>query len=203
MATETQGSGTPPRKPNIASVLVPVAVILAGVLLALGYIRGREHGGPGHEHSTGRVVRKIGEAIPDLKFQTLDGKEIKLSDLKSKVTLINFWATWCPPCVKEMPSLQKLSSEYGARGLTVIGVNMDDDPAGVLAPFMAKHQITFPSYIDPKGEIAEQIGVSGLPLTLVVDRERKLLLEHTGDEEWFDSHYRRQFEIWLDDQATK
>lgn len=201
MATESQGPETPHKKPSIASVLVPVAIILAGVLFALGYLRGRDSSS--HQHDSGRVVRKVGEAIPDLSFHTLDGKVVKLSELKSKVTLINFWATWCPPCVKEMPSLQKLSTEYAARGLTVIGINMDDNPEVVLAPFLAKHEIKFSSYIDPKGEIAEMIGVSGLPLTLVVDSERKLLLEHTGDEEWFDAHYRRQFEIWLGEKASQ
>lgn len=184
-----------------ASVLIPVAIALVGSLVALEVLRDRGEKHDAAEQaaagSGAAIVRKVGEPLPDLTFHTLDGKSVKLSELKSKVVLINFWATWCGPCVKEMPALQKLSSEYSSKGLSVIGVNVDEDPGAVLAPFLAKHSIKFTSFVDPKGELADKIGISGLPLTLVVDGNRKLLFEHLGDEEWFDADYRKQFELWL------
>ncbi len=201
MATESQAPETPRKKATVASVLVPVAVVLAGVLFALGYLRERgaahelaEHGAPGAE---GMIALKIGQALPDLVFKTLEGKSVRLSDLKSKIVLINFWATWCGPCVKEMPSLQRLSSQYASQGLTVVGVNLDEDPLNVLTPFLTKHEIKFQSFVDPAGALANRFAVSGLPLTLVLDGNRKLLLEHLGDEEWFAPEYRKQFELWL------
>lgn len=200
MATESQPVENPRKKPTVASVLVPVAVISAGVLFALGYLRGQGKNHESRERADvpgGAIVRKVGDVLPDFAFRTLDGKSVNLSDLKSKVVVINFWATWCGPCVKEMPSLQRLSAEYAARGLTVVGVNMDEDPEAVLTPFLEKHAIKFRSFVDPKGELADRFALSGLPLTLVVDGNRKLLLEHLGDEEWFAPAYRKQFELWL------
>ncbi len=201
MATESQPPEIQRKRLTVATVLVPVAVVLAGVLFTLSYLRSKgaahqavEHGAPSTE---GFISRKIGEALPDLTFHTLDGKAVKLSDLKSKVVVINFWATWCGPCVKEMPSLQKLATEYASRGLTVVGVNLDENPADVLTSFLMKHEIKFQSFIDPTGDLANRFEVSGLPLTLVVDGTRKLLLEHLGDEEWFDPVYRKQFELWM------
>lgn len=202
MATDSENPIIPVKKPTVASVLVPVAVVLAGVLFALGYLR---ESGNGHdfaststgEAASGRISRKVGAAVPDFVFQTLEGKSVKLSDLKSKVVVINFWATWCTPCVRELPSLQRLANEYAPRGLTVVGVNMDENPGDVLASFLIKHEIKFQSFIDPKGELADRLGISGLPLTLVVDGNRKLLFDHLGDEEWFDQEYRKQFELWL------
>jgi peroxiredoxin len=185
------------KKTGFASVLVPVAGILALILVAFSYLRmnsGESEHGHGPE---GHVSRKVGEPIPDMTLRSLDGKSIQLSEIKAKVILINFWATWCTPCVREMPSLQKLADTYGPKGLAVIGVSLDDDPEKVLEPFRKKHEIRFPTYIDPKGELADRFNVSGLPLTLVVDSSRKLLLEQTGDEEWFDSSFRKQFELWL------
>jgi peroxiredoxin len=185
------------KKTGFASVLVPVAGILALILFAFAYLRVKS-GENEHQHgSEGHVTRKVGEAIPDMTLRSLDGKETKLSEIKAKVILINFWATWCTPCVREMPSLQKLADTYGPQGLAVIGVSLDEDPEKVLEPFRKKHSIRFPTYIDSKGELADRFEVSGLPLTLVVDSERRLLLEQTGDEEWFDSSYRKQFELWL------
>jgi peroxiredoxin len=195
----------PSKKLGWASVLVPVAGILAVVLVALGYLRARapDHG---HSHENGAhfpTPRKVGEAIEDFELQSLDGKTTRFSDLKAKVILVNFWATWCAPCVREMPSLQKLADTYGPKGLVVIGISLDEEPEKVLEAFRKKHSIRFPTYIDAKGELADRFQVSGLPLTLVLDADRKLLLEQVGDEDWFDSSFRKQFELWLSAETGK
>ncbi len=200
MATESQPPETSKKAPNLASVLVPVAVILSITLFVLGYLRDRDraqHSIASSGEAAGSIVRKVGEAIPDLELRTLSGSVVTLSELDSKVTLINFWATWCGPCVKEMPSLQKLSDAYSAKGLNVIGINLDEDPEAVLEKFLEKNQIKFRSFVDSKGDLADRFNVSGLPLTLVIDKNRRLLLEQTGDEDWDSSAFRKQFEIWL------
>lgn len=194
------------KRPTIASVLVPVSIVLAGTLFLVTFLRERPVQSlvepratvsPNGGSDLGPIQLKVGEVIPDLTFTDLDGSKTKLSDLHAKVVVINFWATWCGPCVKEMPALQSLSDEYGNKGLTVVGVNVDEDPETVLAPFLSKHEIKFKSYVDPHGNLADRFSVSGLPLTLIVDEKRKLLLHHLGDEEWFDTNYRKQFELWL------
>lgn len=196
MATESEPTGTPKKKLTLGTVLIPFAIILTIILVVAGYMSRP----PGqHEHAGSAIPgkRTVGMQIPDFELQTLEGATTKLSDVKAKVILINFWATWCPPCVKEMPSLQKLSDEYSKQGLTVIGVNLDEEKPEVIQEFLKKNSIKFQSFVDPEGKVAEQFSVSGLPLTLVIDANRKLLLEQTGDEDWYASTVRKQFEKWL------
>jgi len=199
MATESQPPEKSNKKPNPASVLVPAAGILVVIFFALGYLRGKDRGHEGHSHE--KITRVIGQQIPDVELKTLDGKSVKLSELKAKVILINFWATWCAPCVKEMPSLQKLADEYSSKGLQVVGVDLDEDPEVVLEKFREKHQIKFPTYVDTQGELAARFNVSGLPLTLVIDGNRKLLFEQIGDEDWYSASLRKQFELWLEESG--
>jgi thiol-disulfide isomerase/thioredoxin len=206
MPTESQPPESPGKKTSIATVLIPVAVVLVGVLFTLSFLKTKGSGDHG-THSeggsaTGQINRNVGETLPDLELKSLAGESTHLSDLKAKVILINFWATWCGPCVKEMPSLQKLATEYASQGLVVIGINVDENPAEVLSPFLKKHAISFPSFVDPDGSLADRFSISGLPLTLVIDSERKILFEHLGDEEWFDTLYRKQFELWLKGKSS-
>lgn len=196
MATESEPTGTPKKKLNLGTVLIPFAIILTTVLVVAGYMS-RPPGEHIHTGSVSPGKRNVGMTIPDFDLQTLEGATQKISDIKSKVVLINFWATWCPPCVKEMPSLQKLSDEYSKQGLTVIGVNLDEEKPEVIQEFLKKNSIRFQSFVDPEGKAADQFSVSGLPLTLVIDANRKLLLEQTGDEDWYAPTIRKQFEKWL------
>ncbi len=206
MATESDQHPSGRKKPNLASVLVPVAGILAVILVVLSILREsdrRNHEKSPAGHSDAPFQRKVGEVVPDFDLTSLDGKVTHFKDLNAKVVLLNFWATWCGPCVKEMPSLQKLSDEYSSSGLKVIGVNLDEDPENVLDKFLKKHEIKFTSYVDIKGTLADRFNVSGLPLTLVLSGEGKLLMEQTGEEDWYDSSVRKQFEIWLAGVTTK
>ncbi|MBC7385732.1 MAG: TlpA family protein disulfide reductase [Cryobacterium sp.] len=202
MATESGTPETERKKPTLAGALVPVAIILAICLFVIGYLGERKRGQPQTE-AGGAIVRKVGEVLPDLELKSLDGKSVRLSELKAKVIVLNFWATWCPPCVKEMPALEKLSETYGPKGLAVVGVSLDENPAEVLNAFLKKNGIHFPSYVDPDGKLADRFSVSGLPLTLVMDGNRKLLLEQVGDEDWMSPDYQKQFEIWLAQAGAK
>lgn len=112
---------------------------------------------------------------PDFELVTLDGQPARLSNLRGKVVLLNFWATWCPPCKAEMPDLEAIYREYGdAQGLVVVGVNYEEDAAPVEA-FVRERGLSFPVWLDRKGEAAAKLGVRGLPVSFIIDREGYVL----------------------------
>ena len=107
---------------------------------------------------------------PDFELVTLSGQRAQLSDLRGKVVLLNFWATWCPPCDAEMPDLEALYREHGeAQGFVVVGVNFEEDASSVEA-FVRKRDLSFPVWLDRKGEAAAKLGVRNLPVTFIIDR---------------------------------
>lgn len=118
----------------------------------------------------GKVRDVEPEPVPDLTLETMDGQSLDLAAQEGRVLLINFWATWCAPCRKEIPDLKKLHSDLNAEGLTVIGVALDQDGAEVVKPFADQLDINYPIVIDSEGSTESEFGpVYGLPTTVVVD----------------------------------
>jgi len=103
----------------------------------------------------------------------LNGRPWTLKDLKGKVVLLNFWATWCPPCRKEMPDLESLYQQFEAQGLLVLGVS-DDDPDKV-REFVQKQGTTYPVLLDPGSRVNHLLQIEGIPKTFVFDREGKIV----------------------------
>ena len=102
-----------------------------------------------------RAPVQTGSAIdgpaPDFSLPNLDNQMVSLSDFKGKVVLLNIWATWCPPCVEEMPSMEKLYQTLKGEGLEILAVSIDTDGVESVAPFMEKHQLNFPALTDTQG----------------------------------------------------
>ena len=118
-----------------------------------------------------RPMVKVGSVAPDFVLEDLDGKPVRLSDLQGKIVVINFWASWCPPCRDEMPDLQWLSEEY-QKDLVVLGVNTAyvDDRSDALA-FADELALTFPILFDQSGDVSEGLfSVRGLPTSYWIDR---------------------------------
>lgn len=111
----------------------------------------------------------------DFSLKDLDGKTWKLSDLKGKVVLVNMWATWCPPCRKEMPDLVALSERFKDQGLVVLAISDEEDK--VVRPYVAEHKLTFPVLLDPGRKVNEAYRVDGIPKTFVYDRKGKLVIQ--------------------------
>lgn len=106
---------------------------------------------------------------PDLTLETMDGESIPLAQSADRVLLVNFWATWCPPCRKEIPDLVDLQNELGERGLTVVGVAMDEEGEEVVRPFLDEYGVNYPIVLDTTSTISQQFGdVMGLPTTFVI-----------------------------------
>lgn len=131
-------------------------------------------------------MSSIGEGIPapDFTFPGLDGKNTSLSDYKGKVVLVNIWATWCPPCVEEMPSMQKLYNEFNGKNFEILAVSIDAAGVDAVAPFMKKHKLFFPALMDPKGTIKSMYGVTGIPESFIIDKQGVLVGKIIGPRDW-------------------
>jgi peroxiredoxin len=112
---------------------------------------------------------------PDFALTTSDGASLRLSDLRGKVVLLNFWATWCPPCKAEMPDLDALHREYGpAHDFVVLGVDMEETATEV-QDFASRSHITFPLLLDEEGVVSAQLyAVRSLPTSMIIDREGRI-----------------------------
>jgi peroxiredoxin len=126
----------------------------------------------------------IGLPAPDFTFPGLDGKMVSLSDYRGKVVLVNIWATWCPPCVEEMPSMEKLYQKLKGKDFEILAVSIDSLEAKVVAPFMKKHKLTFPALIDSSGTIRKTYRATGIPESFIIDKNGILIEKIIGPRDW-------------------
>jgi len=119
----------------------------------------------------------------DFVLKTPDGRTVRLSEHRGKVVFINFWATWCPPCREEMPSMERLFEGTKREGLVMVAVSVDADPRAV-TPFLEEQRFTFTVGLDPKMELANAYGVRGLPASFIVDRQGRLAALALGPRQW-------------------
>lgn len=120
----------------------------------------------------------------DFTLPTLAGDSLRLADLQGKVVLLNFWATWCPPCREEMPAIEALFQAYHEQGFVVLGVAGDTKGKEVVAPFVAEQNLTFPILLDPDNRVAKQYHVNGIPTIYLLDRQGRVAGSMTGGADW-------------------
>ncbi|HKF05489.1 MAG TPA: TlpA disulfide reductase family protein [Candidatus Sulfotelmatobacter sp.] len=125
----------------------------------------------------------------DFTLQDLQGKPWHLRDLRGNVVLVNFWATWCPPCRKEMPDLQALYDKYKDQGFLVLSIS--DEEVAKVSPFVSERKITYPVLLDPGRKVNDAFVVEGIPKTFVYDREGKMVAQS------IDMRTRNQFQQML------
>ncbi len=111
----------------------------------------------------------LGFHAPDFELEDLHGRKVTLSALRGKPVLLNFWASWCPPCRKEMPDLQQFATQYGSR-IHVIGINWNDQPSAV-QEFLNRYGITYTNLLDINGKVFVLYELTGLPTTFFIDEE--------------------------------
>jgi thiol-disulfide isomerase/thioredoxin len=135
---------------------------------------------------------KLGEFIPaaspqpapEISFIDMAGKPISLSDFKGRFVLVNLWATWCQPCLKEMPSLVALQTRLGS-ALTILAVSEDHGGAEIVQPFVEKHDLDkLKIYLDPKSTAIHAFEARGLPTSFIIDADGKLLGRVEGGADW-------------------
>jgi len=110
----------------------------------------------------------VGDVAPAFQTADLTGAMVSLDDLRWRVVVINFWATWCPPCRVELPELDAYQADMAGR-IVVVGIDMRE-PTGTIEPFIREHGLRFPILVDERGTIAAAYGVVGLPTSFIVDR---------------------------------
>ena len=124
-------------------------------------------------------------ALPELVFGTEDGSRRSLTEFRGQAMVLNFWATWCGPCVQEMPSLQTLATALSGTGIVVLAVSADRAGASAVRPFLDAHGITrLPVLFDPESNGVHALGLSGFPTTLLVDREGRERGRLEGSANW-------------------
>lgn len=129
------------------------------------------------------LVGEVGRPAPDFELQDTAGRIWKLSDLKGQVVFVNFWATWCPPCREEMPSMQALYEAMPKDRFKMLAILSNDDPALATA-FAAKGGFNFPILIDPGSQIGKAYGLTGVPETYIVDKQGILRQKYLGPRQW-------------------
>lgn len=137
-------------------------------------------------------------AAPPLKLPDLDGKVHDLADLKGKLVVLNFWATWCPPCRREMPSLERLNQRLGGRGLAILAVDVGEDADTVFAfTGQLEPAPAFPLLLDRDSATLQPWKVKGLPTTYVVDARGRVIYRAVGGREFDHEGLVKQLEAHL------
>lgn len=122
----------------------------------------------------------LGKAAPDFALTNLSGKTVRLSDFKGKIVLLDFWATWCPPCRREIPDFVQLQKQYASKGFTIVGIALDDGGAAVVKPVAQKLGVNYPVVIG-NAQIADDYGgIQALPTAFLVGRDGKILNSFVG-----------------------
>ena len=152
---------------NFRRIVIPGIVVLVvagfGALLAVGLaMKAAPTGASG--------AARVSHPANDFTLKTFGGEEITLSDLKGNPVVINFWASWCPPCREEASTLERTWREYRVKGVTFIGVNIQDKEEDALA-YIAEYNVTYPNGPDLKGRITIDYGVGGIPVTFFIDKD--------------------------------
>lgn len=130
-------------------------------------------------------VHKDRRPLPDFRFKDADGRTLTLTDFRGKDVLLNIWATWCAPCRKEMPSLDRLQKQLGGPKFTVVAVAVDKSGRKAVDDFYARIGIEhLAKYVDASGETTHQLGIAGVPTTLLIDRRGQEVARRVGAAPW-------------------
>jgi len=150
-----------------------LAVLLSALLLLSSGCGGKEEPGIGMKFD-------VGKPAPEFNLPDLDGNKVELSSMKGKVLILDFWATWCPPCKEEVPHLVRLQSKYRDQGLQIVGLSLDKGGAPDVKPFAEEHDVNYTMLIATDETAKAYGGVSMIPTTFVVDRSGVVVKRFIG-----------------------
>jgi peroxiredoxin len=137
-------------------------------------------------------IPKTPTAAPEFDLRDPAGKQVILRDLRGKVVFLNFWATWCPPCVEEMPAMEKLHQELQKDGLVILAINFQEGPERVKA-FLAEHKLTFTALLDSDGKVSAHNQAWALPVSVVINKRGEIAARAVGSKDWYSDEAREFF----------
>ena len=132
---------------------------------------------------TGFQLSQKNLASIDFKLKDLTGKTVSLSSFKGSIVFLNFWATWCPPCRAELPSMQKLYEKYKDRGLVILGVDLQEDE-NLVRDFVKKTGLTYPILLDSNSQVGQIYGARSIPTSYIIGKKGFILARTVGGREW-------------------
>jgi peroxiredoxin len=133
-------------------------------------------------------VTTVGDTAPDFRVLTEHGKTMTRSDFGGKVLVLNFWASWCPPCVEEAPSLNAFAQEAAKKGIIVLGVSIDRNETAY-KKFLAQHKIAFETSIDPEADVSSSYGTFQIPETYIIDKNGKVVEKIISNQNFMDPEF--------------
>jgi peroxiredoxin len=141
------------------------------------------------DRKTQKTENKIitsGDLAPEFGLEKYDAGPVSLAGLRGKVVMVHFWATWCPPCVEELPTLDRLHNSALGKDFEMLAVSVDEGGAGAVAPFLQKNRLNLPVLFDPGGGIARLYGTYKFPETYILDRKGVVRYKAIGPRDWTD-----------------
>jgi len=151
-------------------------------------------GKPSRASATASIGVNVGLRAPDIALPALTGETVNLASLKGKVVLVNFWATWCGPCLMEMPSMQRLYQQYHRDNFEILAVATDFEGAPVVKPYVGRLRLTFPILLDPQLQVNDLYKVTGIPTSIIIDRDGIITHKFYGSEDWDSDRSHRLIE---------
>jgi cytochrome c biogenesis protein CcmG, thiol:disulfide interchange protein DsbE len=169
----------PNQRNPYAMLLVGAGLLLLGIVVALWLAWPDAGSTRANGASLSVVPVKVEYQAPELVLSDLDGQPVSLEDLRGSIVLVNNWATWCPPCKAEMPTLQAYYSQYQDQGFVLVAINAGD-PAQDVQDFVREYKLTFPVWLDPQNAALQAFKNDALPSSYVIDRQGMIRLAWTG-----------------------
>jgi cytochrome c biogenesis protein CcmG, thiol:disulfide interchange protein DsbE len=163
-------------KPSIDRVLMISILFLAGGLVWTVAGTLEQH------------ITNAGDTAPNFSVVTEGGRTITRSDFGGKLLVLNFWASWCPPCIAELPSLNEFAREYAGQGVVVLGVSIDKNE-NLYKKFLVQRNVGFETARDPDANISISYGTFQIPETYIIDRNGKVLEKVISDQNWMDPQF--------------
>jgi peroxiredoxin len=136
--------------------------------------------------NTGSKIITKGDLAPEFRLQKMDGSFVSLSELRGKVVMVHFWATWCPPCVEEIPTLDRLHHSLIGKDFEMLAVSVDEGGTEAVTPFIQKNRLDVPVLFDPGRDVAGQYGTYKFPETYIIDRQGVVRYKAIGPRDWTD-----------------
>lgn len=166
-------------------ILYLCAAIVVATGLALVALSGHRGARLAANSEESEATVPAGSQAADFKLETLNGTTVSLDSLRGKVVFLNVWATWCAPCLEEMPSMQTLYDAFkGNKDFVMLAVSQDTKGRSVVAPYVAKNGYRFTILLDPQNKVSETYDVSGVPETFIIDRKGQIVAHHMGAFDW-------------------